>query len=76
MDREKIFANHVSNGGYYLKYIRNSQNSIARRDKKAFFSISGQGIDLDYRDIEWFALERNRDHSVVVFFFFFFLFYF
>ena len=24
-----------------------------------------QGIDLDYRDIEWFALEMNRDHSVV-----------
>ena len=23
------------------------------------------GIDLDYRDIEWFALEMNRDHSVV-----------
>ena len=23
------------------------------------------GIDLDYRDIEWFALETNRDHSVV-----------
>ena len=21
--------------------------------------------DLDYRDIEWFALETNRDHSVV-----------
>ena len=21
--------------------------------------------DLDYRDIEWFALEMNRDHSVV-----------
>ena len=20
---------------------------------------------MDYRDIEWFALERNRDHSVV-----------
>ena len=30
-----------------------------------FFSITGQGIDLDYRDIEWFALEMNRDHSVV-----------
>ena len=26
-----------------------------------FFSITGQGIDLDYRDIEWFALETNRD---------------
>ena len=31
----------------------------------SFFSITGQGIDMDYRDIEWFALETNRDHSVV-----------
>ena len=23
------------------------------------------GINLDYCDTEWFALERNRDHSVV-----------
>ena len=23
------------------------------------------GIDQDYCDIEWFALEMNRDHSVV-----------
>ena len=23
------------------------------------------GIGLDYHDIEWFALETNRDHSVV-----------
>ena len=30
-----------------------------------FFSIAGRGIDLDYCDIEWFALETNRDHSVV-----------
>ena len=30
-----------------------------------FFSVTGRGIDLDYRDIEWFALEMNRDHSVV-----------
>ena len=22
-------------------------------------------IGLDYRDIEWFALEMNRDHSIV-----------
>ena len=22
-------------------------------------------LDLDYHDIEWFALETNRDHSVV-----------
>ena len=31
----------------------------------SFFSITGWGIGLDYRDIEWFALETNRDHSVV-----------
>ena len=24
-----------------------------------------RGIDLDYCDIEWFALEMNRNHSVV-----------
>ena len=30
-----------------------------------FFSITGWGIDLDYHDIEWFALETNRDHSVI-----------
>ena len=29
-----------------------------------FFDISGRGIDLDYCDIECFALEMNRDHSV------------
>ena len=31
----------------------------------SFFSITVQGIDLDFCDIEWFALETNRDHSVV-----------
>ena len=27
--------------------------------------VTGWGIDLDYCDIEWFALETNRDHSVI-----------
>ena len=31
----------------------------------SFFGISGWAIDLDYCDIEWFALETNRDHSVI-----------
>ena len=31
----------------------------------SFFIITGWGIDLDNCDIEWFALETNRDHSVV-----------
>ena len=32
----------------------------------SFFSVTGWGIDLDYCDIEWFALETNRDNSVVI----------
>ena len=31
----------------------------------SFFSITDQGIDLDYCDTEWFALEMNHDHSVI-----------
>ena len=31
----------------------------------SFFSLIGKGIDLDYCDIEWFALVSNRDHSVI-----------
>ena len=31
----------------------------------SFFSISGWGIDLDYCDTEWFALEINRGYSVI-----------
>ena len=29
------------------------------------FRITGWGIGLDYHDMEWFALEMNRDHSVL-----------
>ena len=29
------------------------------------FRVSGRGIDLDYHDIEWYALETNRDHFVI-----------
>ena len=31
----------------------------------SFFGINGWGIDLDYCDVEWCALEMNRDHSVL-----------
>ena len=31
----------------------------------SFFSFTGWGIDLNYCDIEWFALEMNRDPSIV-----------
>ena len=31
----------------------------------SFFSISDWGIDFNYCDIDCFALEMNRDHSVI-----------
>ena len=31
----------------------------------SFFSVTGWGTDLDYCDIEWFALETKRGHYVV-----------
>ena len=31
----------------------------------SFFSITGHYIDLNYHDVKWFALETNRDHSVI-----------
>ena len=31
----------------------------------SFFSITSRGIDLDYCDTEWFALETNRGHPLV-----------
>ena len=39
--------------------------SLHRTVYFSFFCITGQGIDLDYCDIEWFALEMNRGHSVI-----------
>ena len=30
----------------------------------SFFSVTSGGIDLDSGDVEWFALEMNRNHSV------------
>ena len=31
----------------------------------SFFGISGWGIDLYHCDIEWFALETNRDCPII-----------
>ena len=38
---------------------------LHRTAQLSFFRVTGWGIDLDYCDIVWFALETNRDHSVV-----------
>ena len=38
---------------------------VLHRTFQLFFSVTGWGIDLDYCDIEWFALKMKRDHSVI-----------
>ena len=38
---------------------------LRRTVQLQLLSITGSGIGLDYCDIEWFALETNRDHSVI-----------
>ena len=38
---------------------------LHRTVQHQLFSVTGWGIGLDYCDTEWFALEMNRDHSVV-----------
>ena len=30
----------------------------------SFFGISGWGIDLNYYDVEWFALDMNKDSVI------------
>ena len=44
---------------------RRSYRSIIELFNFSFFSIIGQGIDLGCCDIEWFAFEMNRDHSII-----------
>ena len=49
----------------FLVLVQEGLVGIIETFNFSFFSISGWGIDLDYCDIEWFALETNRDHSVI-----------
>ena len=51
-------ANRWGNNG-------NSEKVFIALFNFSLFRITGWFIDLDYCDIEWFALEMNRDHSVI-----------
>ena len=48
-----------------LNMVAYQRNANLNLDEVSFFSVTGWGIDLDYCDIEWFALEMNRDHFVI-----------
>ena len=43
----------------------NRSLGLHRTVQLQLYSITDWNIDLDYCDIEWFALETNRDHSVI-----------
>ena len=45
--------------------VLESLAGLHRTVKLSFLSITGWGIDLDYCDIEWFALEMNRYDSII-----------
>ena len=40
--------------------------SLHRTVQPQLLQRYSRGIDLDYRGVEWFALEMNRDHSVII----------
>ena len=43
------------------RFRRSSRNCST----SASSALGQWGLDLDYCDIEWFALEMNRDHSAI-----------
>ena len=50
---------------FFLVVVLEGLIGIHRTVQLQLLSITGSGIGLDYCDIEWFALETNRDHSVI-----------
>ena len=49
----------------FLVLVLEGLVGLHRTIQLQFFGISGLGIDLDYFDTEWFALETNCDNSAI-----------
>ena len=50
---------------FFLVLVLESLVGLHRIIQPQLLQHYWSGIDLDYRDIEWFALKMNRDHSVI-----------
>ena len=50
---------------FFLALILEGLIGLHRTFNFSFFGFSVWGIDSDYCDVEWFALETNQDHSVL-----------
>ena len=59
------FQSPIMKRTYFLVLVLKGLVGLHRTIQIQLFSVTGWGIDLDHHDIEWFALEMNRDHSVV-----------
>ena len=59
------FQAHVMKRTFILVLVLEGLTGLYRTFQLHFFSICGWGIDMDYCDTEWFALEMNRDYSAV-----------
>ena len=51
--------------GLVLKGLVDLHSSSSIRSTSDSSVLLAGALDLDYCDIEWFALETNRDHSVI-----------
>ena len=49
---------------FFLVLVLESHVGLHKTVQLSLFGISGWGIVLHLCDIEWFALEMNRNHSV------------
>ena len=52
-------------GHLFLVLFLEGVIGLHRTIQLQLLQLNGWGIDLDYCDIEWFALEMTRDHSVI-----------
>ena len=50
----------------FLVLVLEGLVGLHRTVQLQLLSISGWDMDLGYCDVEWFALEINRDHSVIL----------
>ena len=59
-----LHSNPLRWNGHFLVLVVEDLVGLQEPCNFSFFSISSWVIDLDYCDIEWFALETNQDHAL------------
>ena len=59
------FQSPIKKGHLFWELVLKGLVGLLELFNFSFFSVTGWGIGLDYRDIEWFALKMKRDHSVI-----------